>query len=76
MQIKVIKERVRSIEHSLPYVLCRKLLMELPHTRREDKAFVKDKFTASGAFDKYKARMVAGDNRQGKSLYDDLRSQR
>ena len=32
------------------------------------KVFMKDKFTASGAFDKYKARMVAGGNR------DDLRS--
>ena len=27
VQIKVIKERVRSIEHSLPYVKCRKLLI-------------------------------------------------
>ena len=35
---------------------------------------MKDKFTASSAFDKYKARMVAGGNRQDKSLYDDLRS--
>ena len=34
--------------------------------------FMKDKFVASGAFDKYKARLVAGGNTQDKSLYEDL----
>ena len=39
------------------------------------KVFMKDKYTASGAFDKYKARLVSGGNRQDKEdLYDDQRS--
>ena len=37
------------------------------------KVFMKGRLTASGAFDKYKARLVAGGNRQDKELYDDIR---
>ena len=36
--------------------------------------FLKDKYLASGEFDKYKARLVAGGDQQDKSLYDDLSS--
>jgi hypothetical protein len=36
--------------------------------------FMKDKYTASGNFEKFKARLVAGGNRQVKELYDDLSS--
>jgi hypothetical protein len=36
--------------------------------------FMKDKFLASGAFEKYKARLVAGGDRQDKSLYENLSS--
>ena len=35
---------------------------------------MKDKFLASGAFEQFKARLVAGDHQQDKSLYKDLRS--
>ena len=38
------------------------------------KVFMKVKYTASGVFDKYKARLVAGSNCQDKELYNDLRS--
>ena len=38
------------------------------------KVFMKDKYLASGAFDRYKARLVAGGHQQDKSLYDDLNS--
>ena len=38
------------------------------------KVFMKDKYLASGAFDRYKARLVAGGHQQDKSLYDDLSS--
>jgi hypothetical protein len=36
--------------------------------------FLKDKKLASGAFDKFKARLVAGGDQQDKSLYDNLSS--
>jgi len=36
--------------------------------------FLKDKYTASGVFEKYKARLVAGGNQQDKMLYEDLSS--
>lgn len=36
--------------------------------------FLKDKYLASGAFDKFKARLVAGGNQQDKSLYENLSS--
>ena len=36
--------------------------------------FLKDKFTASGVFDKIKARLVAGGDQQDKELYDNLSS--
>jgi len=36
--------------------------------------FLKDKYLASGAFDKFKARLVAGGDQQDKSLYDNLSS--
>jgi hypothetical protein len=36
--------------------------------------FVKDKFTASGEFEKFKARLVAGGDQQEKELYDNLSS--
>ena len=36
--------------------------------------FLKDKFLASGAFDKFKARLVAGGDGQDKSLYESLSS--
>ena len=37
--------------------------------------FMKDKYLASGAFDRHKARLVAGGgNRQNKDRYEDLRS--
>ena len=36
--------------------------------------FLKDKYLASGAYERFKARLVAGGNQQGKGLYDDLSS--
>jgi hypothetical protein len=36
--------------------------------------FLKDKFLASGAFEKFKARLVAGGNSQDKTLYENLSS--
>jgi hypothetical protein len=36
--------------------------------------FLKDKYTASGAFEKFKARLVAGGDQQDKTLYDNLSS--
>ena len=36
--------------------------------------FLKDKFLASGAFDRFKARLVAGGDMQDKSLYENLSS--
>lgn len=36
--------------------------------------FLKDKWTASGLFDKFKARLVAGGDQQDKQLYDNLSS--
>jgi hypothetical protein len=34
--------------------------------------FLKDKYSASGAFDKFKARLVAGGDQQDKGLYENL----
>jgi hypothetical protein len=36
--------------------------------------FIKEKYTASGVFEKYKARLVAGGDHQDKELYGDLSS--
>ena len=36
--------------------------------------FLKDKWTAAGLFDKFKARLVAGGDQQDKTLYDNLSS--
>ena len=36
--------------------------------------FLKDKYLASRAFERFKARLVAGGNQQDKGLYDDLLS--
>lgn len=36
--------------------------------------FLKDKYLASGTFEKFKARLVAGGNQQDKSLYENLSS--
>lgn len=36
--------------------------------------FLKDKYLASGAFERFKARLVAGGNQQDRGLYDDLSS--
>ena len=36
--------------------------------------FMKDKFTASGEFEKFKARLVAGGDQQEKELYENLSS--
>jgi hypothetical protein len=38
------------------------------------KMFLKDKFTASGAWERYKARLVASGDMQDKTLYDNLSS--
>jgi hypothetical protein len=34
--------------------------------------FLKDKYFASGAFEKFKARLVAGGDQQDRSMYEDL----
>ena len=36
--------------------------------------FLKDKYSASGVFDKFKARLVAGGDQQDKGLYENLSS--
>jgi Reverse transcriptase (RNA-dependent DNA polymerase) len=36
--------------------------------------FLKDKYLAAGAFERFKARLVAGGNQQDKGLYEDLSS--
>ena len=36
--------------------------------------FLKDKYLASDAFERFKAKLVAGGNHQGKELYEDLSS--
>ena len=36
--------------------------------------FLKDKYLASGAFERFEARLVAGGNQQGKGLYEVLSS--
>ena len=36
--------------------------------------FLKDKYLASGEFERFKARLVAGGNQQDKGLYHDLSS--
>ena len=36
--------------------------------------FLKDKYLASGAFERFKSRLVAGGDQQDKGLYDDLSS--
>ena len=36
--------------------------------------FLKDKYSASGVFEKYKARLVAGGDQQDKTIYEDLSS--
>ena len=36
--------------------------------------FLKEKYLQTGAFDKLKARLVAGGDQQNKNLYDDLSS--
>ena len=36
--------------------------------------FIKEKFTSTGAFEKLKARLVAGGHMQDKSIYDDVSS--
>jgi hypothetical protein len=38
------------------------------------KMFLKDKYTAGGTWERYKARLVAGGDQQDKSLYDNLSS--
>ena len=38
------------------------------------KMLLKDKYLASGAFDRFKARLVAGGDMQDKSLYEELSS--
>jgi len=51
---------------------------KLTHAQRKailrSSMFLKEKYTASGAFEKLKARLVAGGDRQDKTLYDDLSS--
>jgi len=51
-------------------------LKNLSHEQRKriirSKMFLKDKYLASGAFDRFKARLVAGGDMQDKSLYEEL----
>ena len=51
---------------------------DLTKTQRSDiirsSMFLKDKYLALGAFEKFKARLVAGGNQQDKGLYEDLSS--
>ncbi len=35
---------------------------------------LKEKYKADGCFDKFKSRLVAGGNKQGRNLYDDISS--
>ena len=53
-------------------------LKNLSHEQRKriirSKMFLKDKYLASGAFDRFKARLVAGGDMQDKSLYEELSS--
>ena len=53
--------------------------VDIQRLPREEKAriigssmFLKEKFLASGEFEKFKARLVAGGDEQDKTLYDDL----
>ena len=43
-------------------------------TMLRSKMFLKDKFLSTGSFEKFKARLVAGGDKQDKGLYDDLSS--
>jgi hypothetical protein len=54
------------------------LFSKLSHKQRKSiirsHMFLKEKFKASGLFDKLKARLVAGGDQQDRSLYDDISS--
>ncbi len=43
-------------------------------TQKSDTLFIKENFTSTGAFEKLKARLVAGGHMQDKSIYDDVSS--
>jgi len=52
----------------------RQLTLEQRKAILRSSIFLKDKYLASGDFEKYKARLVAGGDKQNKQLYEDLSS--
>ena len=75
------KDAERVIEKKLGQMLTKKVwtpvdVKLLPYEEKKriirSSMFLKEKFLASGEFEKLKARLVAGGDQQDKSLYDDL----
>ena len=75
------KDAERVIEKELGQMITKKVwtpvdIKSLPYEEKRriirSSMFLKEKFLASGEFEKLKARLVAGGDQQDKSLYDDL----